>query len=328
MVEESAFLGRLTNMKLSFAAIVLLALGSCQRSENLFVDPALLALVPPDSTMLAGMKMEKLRETDLFKKYADSPTIKAPLDSFEQQTGIDPRKDLWEIMVASNGLGKEVVLARGSFSGMGLEPNINKPGIVRSTYKGYMFFTKDGGGVVFLNSSTIAAGKASVLQELIDVRSTNPPAPKVFLDKIRAIKRNNQAWAISLNGLPFPDSLLGSSGESSNMTRNLMSNLPRLLGSLKSSLATVDLSKGFHLVIDADCPSEKDAKLLNDTIRGGLGLARLQFSSGANQDLLRLIDAPKVTMTQAGVNLDINYSTDDIASLRTLFPAEKAKVKE
>ena len=303
-------------------ALLILALGACKRPDTLFVDPALLALVPADSVMLAGMKMEQVRETAIYKKYAGIARIKEPLDAFEKQTGIDPRKDLWEILIASNGKGKSVVLARGSFGGMGLEPTIDKPGIERSSYKGYMLFTKDDGGVVFLNTSTIAAGKVTVLRELLDSRNSNPPAPKEFLEKIKAIKSNNQVWAISLNGLPIPEGLIGGEGDTSAMTRNLMANLPRLLGSLKSSIATVDVSNGLHLSLDAECPTERDSKMLNDTLRGAIGIARLQVSDG-NQETLKLLDAPKVTVTQTGVNLDVNYSNEDLTNLETLFSGKK-----
>ncbi len=303
-------------------ALSILTLGACKRPDNLFVDPALLALVPRDSVMLAGLKMEKVRETAIYKNYAGLSRIKEPLDAFEKQTGIDPRKDLWEILFASNGKGKSVVLARGSFSGMGLEPTIDKPGIERLSYKGYMLFTKDDDGVVFLNTSTIAAGKVLVLHELLDSRNSNPPAPKEFLEKIKAIKSNNQVWAISLNGLPIPEGLIGGAQDASNITRNLMANLPRLLGSLKSSMATVDVSNGLHLSLDAECPTERDSKLLNDTLRGAIGIARLQVSDG-NQNTLKLLDAPKVTVTQTGVKLDVNYSIEDLSNLEILFSGNK-----
>ncbi len=321
MLERTGQVDRLVGMKL-VVAVLILSLGACKRADNLFVDPALLALVPADSTMLAGIKMEKVRETALYKKYAANPRIKEPLDAFEKQTGLDARKDLWEILIASNGKAKSVVLARGSFSGMGLEPTIDKPGIERTSYKGYMLFTKDDEGVVFLNTSTIAVGKVTVLHELLDARNSNPPAPKEFLARIRTIKPNNQVWAISLNGLPIPEGLIGGEGASSDMTRNLMANLPRLLGSLKSTMATVDVSTGLHLSLDAECPTERDSKMLNDTLRGAIGLARLQVSDG-NQDTLKLLDAPKVTVTQTGVNLDVNYSSEDLTNLENLFAGKK-----
>ena len=309
-------------MRIAVAVVFLMIVGCARRSDILFVDPALLSLVPADSVMLAGMKMEKIRETAAFKKYATSAMFKQPLDNFEKETGIDPRKDLWEILVASNGKGKSLVFARGSFAGTGLEPKIEKPGVTRDSYKGYMLFVKDDAGVVFLNSSTIAAGKTELLHEMIDARSTQPPAPKAFLDKLTAISRNNQAWVISLNGLPFPEVLMDGGSGSSNMTRNLLANMPRLLGSLQSSTAVMDFSNGLHLKMVAQCPTDKDAKTLHDTLRGGLGLARLQMPD-KSPEMLRLIDAPLVTMSQTGVSLDLNYTLDDLELIASKFSDKK-----
>ena len=77
-----------------------------------------------------------------------------------------------------------------------------------------------------------------------------------------------------------------------------------------------------HLTIEAQCPTERDSKMLNDTLRGALGLARLQVTDG-NQDMLRLLDAPKVTVTQTGVTLDVNYSSEDLTNLENMFSARK-----
>ncbi len=322
-MNDSNYLSVTLFMRITAALLALALVGCNRQNDNLFVDPALLALVPSDTVVLAGIKMEKLRETAAYKKYFVNPQFKQPLDTFEKETGLDPRKDLWEIMITSDAKGKSLVLARGSFSGMGMEPTIEKPGIVRANYKGYMLFTHDDSGVVFLNSSTIAAGKIELLHQLIDARNDHPPAPKAFLDKLGSVRRNNQAWVIALNGLPIPQFLLNGGGEPSNMTRNLMANLPRLLGSLQSSTAMLDLSSGLHLTVNAQCPTPKDSKTLHDTLRGVIGLARLQMPD-RSQDMLKLLDAPLITMSDSSVNLDMNFTNEDLETLSSkVFSSEK-----
>ena len=58
--------------------------------------------------------------------------------------------------------------------------------------------------------------------------------------------------------------------------------------------------------------------MLNDTLRGAIGIARLQVSD-ANPNTLKLLDAPRVAVTQSGVNLDVNYSGEDLTNLENLF---------
>ena len=102
-------------MKKLFVTItVALTLAACKRTTpGALVDPALSGLVPADTTMLVGIRLEDLLKTPIYKKYlADRPIPQ--LDEFSKQFGIDPRKDLWEVLFISNGQ-ESVVLGRGRF---------------------------------------------------------------------------------------------------------------------------------------------------------------------------------------------------------------------
>ena len=304
-----------------FLVVLLLALAGCQEKRgSVFVDPALLALVPADTTILGGIRMEKLKNTAIYKKYGNTPQIQSTLDRLATNLGIDPRKDIWEIIVTSNGKDKSLVMARGSFSGMGLEPKIEKEGIQRISYKGLMMFGTEDAAVVFMNSSTAVGGKTALLRQLIDSRDTNPPAPTAFLAKLATIPKDSELWAISLTGLPIPTSELAT--ESSDMARNLAANLPRLLGSLESSTVAINMKEGMHTVIDAKCPTEKDGRILNDTLRGLLGLARLNLPEN-NRDLLKLLDATIVQRIDNNVKLDMNFTLNEMESLLELLPGKK-----
>jgi hypothetical protein len=92
----------------------LLALAACKRTTpGALVDPALSTLIPADTTMLVGVRVEDLQKTPIYKKYlADRPV--AALDDFAKQFGIDPRKDIWEVLFISTGKDS-LVLARGRF---------------------------------------------------------------------------------------------------------------------------------------------------------------------------------------------------------------------
>ena len=51
----------------------------------------------------------------------------AQLDNFTRQTGLDPRKDIWELLTCSDGKST-VMMARGKFSVAELEPQLDKQG--------------------------------------------------------------------------------------------------------------------------------------------------------------------------------------------------------
>src|SRR5689334_5863054 len=83
------------------------------------VDQQLLSLVMPDAKVLAGANVEQARNS-LFGQYVLTtlqPDDKG-LQDFAALTGFDPRRDVREVLVASNGVpGSKtgLALARGTF---------------------------------------------------------------------------------------------------------------------------------------------------------------------------------------------------------------------
>ena len=85
------------------------------------VDPALMKLVPPDATVVAGVNVEQARTTP----FGQFVLKQMPLDDegfgkMMEATGFDPRRDLREILVASKGgqpskHSQGLVMATGSF---------------------------------------------------------------------------------------------------------------------------------------------------------------------------------------------------------------------
>ena len=82
--------------KLTVALALVLA-GCRSKPTNVFIDPALATMVPSDTVFLAGIRLDKLRETPAYKRFVDRPV--KTLDDFQKETGLDPRKDLWEFLV-------------------------------------------------------------------------------------------------------------------------------------------------------------------------------------------------------------------------------------
>ena len=107
-----------------------------QPSPTVVVDPALAMLVPSDTTMLAGIKMEPLRATPLYKKYVTDQQWPPQVLDFIKETGLDPRKDIWELLTCSDGKST-VIMARGRFSVAELEPQLDKQGAQKTKYKSY-----------------------------------------------------------------------------------------------------------------------------------------------------------------------------------------------
>src|SRR5205823_2873505 len=67
------------------------------------IDAVLAALVPADTIMLSGIRMNELRSTPLYNKLLSQQRL-SELDDFAKQTNFDPRKDVNDLLIASNGV--------------------------------------------------------------------------------------------------------------------------------------------------------------------------------------------------------------------------------
>ncbi|MCS7315510.1 MAG: hypothetical protein NZ554_08565, partial [Bryobacteraceae bacterium] len=172
-------------------AAAVLGCRSAERSQ-LYVDPALAALVSPEAVMVAGARVESLRGTALYKRWVAGRRVPV-LDELAARLGLDPRKDLWELVVASEG-GHTVALARGKFSPMGLEPRME--GARRTAYKGYTLIGDERASVVFMNSTTAATGPAAALRALIDRRGRGKGVSPL-IQQARALPAGTQIWLVS-----------------------------------------------------------------------------------------------------------------------------------
>lgn len=275
--------------KAGFLALLIL-LGACrpQRSPTIVANAALMPLVPPDTTMLAGFRVEELKKTQVYQTLLKEEKL-PQLDEFARETGIDLRKDIWEVIVASDGKST-LTLIHGKFTDGGIadsgkEPDLARKGIRRTPYKGYNLLGDDRVAVVFLNSSVAAAGPVDAVRRVIDARDErNSRPPAGLLDRLREIPSSNQIWAISTGGWAgvLPEELGGAMG-----------GLKRMPVDIRSMVATMDLSSGVRFNGEFVSGDEASARKMNDAIRGVIGVGRLTTPDD-KKEMLKFYDAVQV----------------------------------
>jgi hypothetical protein len=269
-----------------------------QSPTSIHIDPALERLIPSDTTLIIGAKVAAIQNTPVYQKWLGQVAL-PQLEDFTHKTGVDPRKDLSEVVSCSNGKGA-VLLARGTFRASDLERRLEANGASRISYKGHNLFGNERGAVMFMNSSTAVAGSTPDLRAILD-QPPNHGVPPALRDKMASIGAGNQVWAAVVGGL---QGLNLGVPESSNLGSAL-----RLLQGIDSAAIGIDLRNGLDLKADADCRTDRDAKRLNDAIRGIVGLGRL--STPDNQpELLKLYDAIKVSQQQAHVEVVAKVGSD------------------
>src|SRR5438128_7353768 len=244
------------------AVLLVLGAGGCNSAQlgRSRIDSTLAAFMPPDATVLAGVRMDQMRATPTYQKMAAQKQIPR-LDEFARETGFDPRKDVRDLLIGSNARDT-VVAARGTFNLKSGE------GATKTTYKGYTLYQRDQGGVALIDSTTAVAGNLAAVRAAIDrFKAGDRTGPRGLLARAGEIAAENQVWSVSN---AFDDLIIGRFPQDGNAA-----GVGRMLGSLENTTAAADLRSGVSGYLHGLCRTEQDAKNLGDTARGLVGLARL-----------------------------------------------------
>jgi hypothetical protein len=253
------------------------------------IDPALALLVPETAAALAGVRMEALRATPVYRRYAQAPAWSA----FRARTGLDPRTDVWELLFVVEP-SATLVLARGRFSpGFGgLEPRL-LPGAPRTTYQGYTIIGDERASTVFVNSSTALAGSGSAVRSVLDRRAASCGVPAALESPMRRLAPGAQIWAVAAAPIPaLPVPLEG------NWT-----NLNRILASLDAAWLALTLGDSVEIAAGGACSTAAEAGRLDDALRALAGLARLAAPAG-RPGLARLYDSLRIRRAGREVALE------------------------
>jgi len=297
---------------LILAALVLISCAPAKRTSP-FIDPSLETLVPSDTVFILGANIDAIKNTPVYQKLLSQMDL-PQLNQFTEQTGLDPRKDLSQVISVSNGK-TGLLMARGKFSEGDLEPRLEAKGAKRFGYKGYNFFGDERGAVLFINSSTAVAGETAELRRVIDQRNaTDHGLPPALRDQIRVLPATDQVWAALIGGIQ---------GMNFGIPRD--SNLGNVLGVLQgiqSIRLGIDLRNGFDAQAAATCRTERDAKRVHDMVKGVVGIGRLS-TPDSQPEMLKLYDAIKVTQQQAQTDVTAQIPADQVDHFLDLWIKKK-----
>ncbi len=271
------------------------------------IDPTLLMLVPADSTSLAWIKMEKLVKTAGYTELAKSGTVGGALDLIAAQTTYDPRKDIWELLIVSNG-AQSVMLARGKYAALGMDVEFKKEGTTRSDYHGQSLVASGGVVLTFISSSCLAIGTRQSLEWLVDARAGKrlavPPSLMALADKM---DRKNQVWWASTAPaamIPAKSPVVGGA------FGNILTNLPRLLSGVNTLTGEMDFSAGLALSLHAGFVDEAHARESSGAMNGFLAIA--QATAPKQKELL---DSMKISTSGADVAVTFQVPIAQVAKL-------------
>jgi len=256
-------------------------------------DPQLLNLVMPDAKVLAGVNVEQAKGTQ-FGQY-----VLNQLQSHDTQmqqlvllTGFDPRRDVSELLVASDGVAGSktgLALARGNFDIAKITAAATVAGAATEAYNGFTILEdpkNKEAGIAFLDATKVAAGDIASVKGAIDRLKTPQPLPAAVTVKVNQWSLSQDAWGITT--VP-PDSLVPAGQGTQNPMFNVGKSVQAAAGGVKFGALVVFSG-------EAQCDTAQNAKTLGDMIQLLINMAQMQ----ANLDPTAAALIKSVTVTTSG----------------------------
>ena len=287
--------------------LLAILLTSCGRPApwNTRVDPALAKLIPPDTNLLGVVDLARLRGTAVYQQHL-APMVARELDELTRRTGVDPNRDVDQVLLASDGRNF-VTLVRGRFNPGDAASRMQAGGATRTSYAGVDVFGQGGNAIAFPDPATAVAGGGAEVRSVLEQRRNGAggiPAP--LQPVVNDIPSKDQIWAALAGGVPaFP-------------AEGNLRNLAELARSVDRASAGLDLQSGLDLQARADCRSDEDARRVHDALRGFIALARM--SAPANRpELIRVFDAINVVRENARVRVTASLDQKELDSFLSLW---------
>ena len=270
-------------------------------------DSSMLNLLMPDAKVVSGVDVERTRNSPFGQYFLNQMGAReSGLEKFKEMTGLDPRKDVYEIVVASSDSGASlqtggagsVVIVRGAFDPSKLMQLASAHGTVTS-YNGTQVIEADSAWVGLLGNLLVAGPQPGVKSAIDRFRSAKK-ADAVLVSRIQAASSRHDAWFLTTVS---PGALAG----------NLSSN-PNIKGAMSGDLVqgieniSAGVKFGANVIVsgEAMARSNQDATALVDVMRFFASMAQ---SNGGKSGAMGMLDA--VQMTADGRTVKFSLTTPE-----------------
>lgn len=266
-------------------------------------DPALLNLVMPDATVLAGINVQRAKTTPFGQFLLTQMPVGGDINGFITATGFDPRQDLTEVLIASNSQSKNgLVLARGIFNAAQIAAAIDKDGKHASeTYHGAQLITatakSEQGAIAFLSSGIAVVGDLANVKGAIDRSTSNNAIDPSLAAKVASYAATD-AWSVSIAPL--------------NMANDGSNPFGAALKSVQKASGSIVLSSPVQISVEALAASDQDATSLSDVLKF---VVMMMQGQGKDSGAASLLNSLNVTTDHSTINLKISIPEDQLEQL-------------
>ncbi|MBM3812907.1 MAG: hypothetical protein FJW20_14885 [Acidimicrobiia bacterium] len=285
---------------------------ACSRQDTgkVRVDAELAKLVPAGTLHLIGGDFRAIRETTTYEKLIARRGI-PPLENFARQTGLDPRTDLDEFLIASTGEGA-VLLARGRFQREKLERKLTDVGAKSFTHQSQRLLGNEEAVASFPKDGVAVGGTQAAVKAALEGAAVSSGLAEPLVQQIKRITERPHLWAVTAGGLPPLE--LPQTG--------MLGNLHKIYASLETAVFWVDLESGVKLRAAGSCTSEEAAKQVRGGLKALIGLGRLSTPQD-RAELLRFYDGVEVLQEGAEVRFHADFPLELVEQVIAMFPSRR-----
>ena len=320
------------------ASMVVVVLGVLAGLGALWLNPLRAAVgplpgealvLPADTRYVLGLDVKRFVASPFYARYASRPGMQpGALAELEQKTGLNPARDLDQIVVAGSGTGREaptLALITGRFDLYKLGRSLETEGKARGynhdgvTVYAFKEDAPRATALAFLDGSSLLFGSRDRVEAAVSSRTRGETPLKgnaTLLRLVEKVRPGSTFWMVGdqsvLAGLPSAVPAPGG-GEGAMLT----------LPALRALSVTGDLDPQVSLAITGDTADEAAARSVADVVRGLVALLSLQ--SAQKPELQQLASAVSVA-TEANrvlVTVLLPYALLDALQAGAVRPAPK-----
>lgn len=271
------------------------------------VDAALLNLVMPEARLVAGIDVERARESFLGKKMLESMDAKdSDFAKFVAMTGFDPRRDLREVVIAAADANAKnapaLIAVRGVFDTGRINGFLKVSGVATSEMvAGVEYFTKkdskDDMGFAFLDGTTAIAGPRETVKATLQRRSGSGAGLNgATRAKVQDMSKANDMWFVtSIPVAELQKALPGGNDGGKKQGPAGMMGGDAFKGIEQAAMGVRFGSESMDLTAETVSQTEKDATGLADVVRFLSTMVQMNRENPDVKGLATALDTMKIS---------------------------------
>jgi len=287
------------------------------------VDPQLLSLSMPDAVAMADVNVLSAKASPFGQFVIGQITAANGFNTLATTVGFDPRQDLNEIFLASNGTPETgLALATGTFNVSAIMAAATLAGAASQTYHGVAILEgpKQTHAFAFLGSGIAIAGDLASVEAAIDRQGKAPGLPSAVLSQIDQLSNAEDAWFLTT--VP-PSSLEKHPGTVAGVPPNAAQNL---LKQVQSANGGVKFGANVQFTATANADNAQDATAMAGVIQLLVNMA--QANSGKSPQGVAALKNLTVNASGTAVNVSLTLPEDQFQQLFSHPHGAKAALRK